>query len=78
MILAFHRPQSLGRSSGVVRLCEWNVRNANLALHFRPLRSSPNLFVTVDRVERNRPLALLLMILILGVVALAVLIKVMP
>jgi hypothetical protein len=36
------------------------------------------LFVTVDRVESDRPLALLLMILILGIVALAVLIKVMP
>jgi predicted MFS family arabinose efflux permease len=36
------------------------------------------LFVTVDRVERDRPLAILLMILILGIVAAAVLIKVMP
>ena len=36
------------------------------------------LFVTVDRVESNRPLATLLMILILGIVAAAVLIKVMP
>jgi hypothetical protein len=35
------------------------------------------LFVTVDRVER-RPLAILLMIVILGIVAVAVLIKVMP
>jgi hypothetical protein len=36
------------------------------------------LFVTVDRVEHDRPLATLLMILILGIVAAAVLIKVMP
>jgi predicted MFS family arabinose efflux permease len=36
------------------------------------------LFVTVDRVESHRPLAILLMILILGIVAAAVLIKVMP
>jgi hypothetical protein len=36
------------------------------------------LFVTVDRVESGRPLATLLMILILGIVAAAVLIKVMP
>jgi hypothetical protein len=36
------------------------------------------LFVTVDRVESNRPPAILLMILILGIVAAAVLIKVMP
>jgi hypothetical protein len=36
------------------------------------------LFVTVDRVESNRPLATLLMILILGIVGAAVLIKVMP
>jgi hypothetical protein len=36
------------------------------------------LFVTVDRVERGRPLATLLMILILGLVGAAVLIKVMP
>jgi hypothetical protein len=35
------------------------------------------LFVTVDRVGR-RPLAILLMILILGIVGAAVLIKVMP
>ena len=36
------------------------------------------LFVTVDRVESDRPLAILLMILVLGIVAVAVLIKVMP
>jgi hypothetical protein len=40
--------------------------------------AAPILFVTVDRVESNRPLAILLMILILGIVAVAVLIKVMP
>jgi hypothetical protein len=36
------------------------------------------LFATVDRVEPNRPLATLLMILILGIVAAAVLIKAIP
>ena len=36
------------------------------------------LFATVDRVDSSRPLATLLMILILGIVAAAVLIKVMP
>jgi hypothetical protein len=36
------------------------------------------LFVTVDRVESDRPLATLLMILVLGLVGAAVLIKVMP
>jgi hypothetical protein len=36
------------------------------------------LFVTVNRLERNRPLALLLMILILGVTAAAVLKQLMP
>jgi hypothetical protein len=36
------------------------------------------LFMNVDRVEHDRPLAILLMILILGIVAAAVLIKVMP
>jgi hypothetical protein len=36
------------------------------------------LFVTVDRVEHDRPLAILLMIVILSLVAAAVLIKVMP
>jgi hypothetical protein len=36
------------------------------------------LFVTVDRVERNRPLAILLMILILGATAAAVLKHLMP
>jgi hypothetical protein len=36
------------------------------------------LFVTVDRLERDRPLAVLLMILILGIVAVAILIKVIP
>jgi hypothetical protein len=34
--------------------------------------------VTVDRLERDRPLAVLLMILILGIVAVAILIKVIP
>jgi hypothetical protein len=36
------------------------------------------LFVTVDKVESDRPLATLLMILVLGLVGAAVLIKVMP
>jgi hypothetical protein len=36
------------------------------------------LFVTVTRLERNRPLATLLMILILGVTAAAVLNRLMP
>ena len=36
------------------------------------------LFVTVNRFERNRPLATLLMILILGVTAAAVLKQLMP
>jgi hypothetical protein len=36
------------------------------------------LFVTVNRLERNRPLAILLMILILGVTAAAVLKQLMP
>ena len=36
------------------------------------------LFVTVDRLEHNRALATLLMILILGIVAAAVLIKAIP
>jgi predicted MFS family arabinose efflux permease len=36
------------------------------------------LFVTVNRLERNRPLAILLMILILGVAAAAVLKHLMP
>ena len=37
-----------------------------------------SLFMTVNRFEHNRALATLLMILILGIVAAAVLIKVMP
>jgi hypothetical protein len=36
------------------------------------------LFVTVDRLDHNRALATLLMILILGIVAAAVLIKAIP
>jgi HAMP domain-containing protein len=36
------------------------------------------LFVTVNRLERNRPLAILLMTLILGVAAAAVLKHLMP
>jgi hypothetical protein len=36
------------------------------------------LFVTVNRLERNRPLATLLMFLILGVTAAAVLNQLMP
>jgi predicted MFS family arabinose efflux permease len=36
------------------------------------------LVVTVNRLERNRPLAILLMILILGVTAAAVLKQLMP
>jgi hypothetical protein len=36
------------------------------------------LMVAVDRVERNRPLAILLVILILGVTAVAVLKHLMP
>ena len=36
------------------------------------------LFVTVNRFERNRPLAILLMILLLGVTAAAVLKQLMP
>jgi len=36
------------------------------------------LFVTVNRLERNRPLAILLMILLLGVTAAAVLKQLMP
>jgi predicted MFS family arabinose efflux permease len=36
------------------------------------------LLVTVDRVERNRPLAILLVILILGITAAAVLKYLMP
>jgi hypothetical protein len=41
---------------------------------------SPALFllVTVNRFERNRPLAILLMVLILGVTAAAVLNQLMP
>jgi hypothetical protein len=37
-----------------------------------------SLFLTVNRFERNRALATLLMILLLGVTAAAVLIKVVP
>ena len=36
------------------------------------------LFVTVNRIERNRPLAILLMILLVGVTAAAVLQHLMP
>jgi len=36
------------------------------------------LFVTVNRLERNRPLAILLMILILGVATTAILTHLMP
>jgi hypothetical protein len=36
------------------------------------------LFVTVDRVESNRPLAIFLMTLILGVLAAAILKQLMP
>jgi hypothetical protein len=36
------------------------------------------LYVTVNRFERNRPLAILLMILLLGVTAAAVLTHLMP
>jgi hypothetical protein len=36
------------------------------------------LFVTVNRLERNRPLAILVLILILGVTAAAVLKQLMP
>jgi multisubunit Na+/H+ antiporter MnhG subunit len=36
------------------------------------------LFVTVDKVDSRRPLATLLMILIIGIVAAAVLIKAIP
>ena len=36
------------------------------------------LFVTVNRIERNRPLAILLMILLVGITAAAVLQHLMP
>ena len=37
-----------------------------------------SLFLTVNRFERNRPLAILLMILLLGITAAAVLKQLMP
>jgi hypothetical protein len=57
---------------------EWNVRDANLLYIFAICSAGLFLFVTVNRLERNRPLATLLMILILGVTAAAVLKQLMP
>ena len=57
---------------------EWNVRDANLLYIFAICFAGLFLFVTVNRLERNRPLATLLMILILGVTAAAVLKQLMP
>ena len=57
---------------------EWNVRDADLVLHNRHRIAGLFLFVTVNRFERNRPLAILLMILLLGVTAAAVLKQLMP
>jgi hypothetical protein len=57
---------------------EWNVRDANLLYIFAICSAGLFLFVTVNRLERNRPLATLLMILNLGVTAAAVLKQLMP
>jgi hypothetical protein len=76
-LLAF-RNNSGPKASGLVHLCRWNVRDADFVLHNRHLHHGLFLFVTVNRFERNRPLAILLMILLLGVTAAAVLKQLMP
>ena len=57
---------------------EWNVRDANLLYIFAICFAGLFLFVTVNRIERNRPLAILLMILLVGITAAAVLKQLMP
>jgi RsiW-degrading membrane proteinase PrsW (M82 family) len=62
-----------------MRLCGWNAPEMRTLLYIILICiAALLLFVTVDRVERHRPLATLLMILILGLVGAAVLTKVMP
>ena len=53
-------------------------RDANFVFHLRHLLAGLFLYVAVNRSEPNRPLAILLMILILGVTAAAVLKQLMP
>jgi hypothetical protein len=59
--------------------CRWNVREMRTLFYiFAICFAGLFLFVTVNRFERNRPLATLLMILLVGITAAAVLKQLMP
>jgi hypothetical protein len=59
-------------------LMEWNVRDANLLYIIAICIAGLFLYVAVYRFEPNRPLATLLMILLVGITAAAVFKQLMP
>ena len=67
------------KASAWCAACRWNVREMRTLFYiFAVCFAGLFLYVAVNRSEPNRPLAILLMILILGVTAAAVLKQLMP
>ena len=67
------------KASAWCAACRWNVREMRTLFYiFAICFAGLFLYVAVNRSEPNRPLAILLMILILGVTAAAVLKQLMP